>query len=155
MSSEKKQVEVKILDARLGKEFPLPQYMTGGAAAIDMVACIDEPLTLQPGHRKKIPTGMAIHINDQNVAAILAARSGLSSKHGICLSNGIGLIDSDYQGQIEMAAFNSSELAYTIQPGERVYQMLFVPIVKVDFSVVDEFSAPTERGEGGFGHTGK
>jgi dUTP pyrophosphatase len=147
-------VQLKILDPRLGDEFPLPQYMTAGAAGMDLRACLDEPLEIRPGETHLIPTGLAIHIGDDSVAAVLLPRSGLGHKHGIVLGNLVGLIDSDYQGQIFVSCWNRGREPFSVAVGERIAQMLFVPVVKASFEIVDEFEN-TERGAGGFGHSGR
>ena len=147
-------VQLKILDARLGAEIPLPEYATDGAAGLDLRACLDEPLTLAPGQTHLIPTGLAIHMGDPALAAVLLPRSGLGHKHGIVLGNLVGLIDSDYQGQVYVSCWNRGSDSFTIQVGERVAQMVFVPVVRADFELVETFDA-SARGEGGFGHTGR
>ena len=146
-------IELKILDPRVGDSIPLPTYATGGSAGLDMRAVIDEPLTVQPGETHLVPTGLAIHINDPGLAAVLLPRSGLGHKHGLVLGNLTGLIDSDYQGQVFISCWNRGSKAYTIEPGERIAQMVFVPVAQVAFDIVEEFTG-SERGEGGFGHTG-
>ncbi len=147
-------VQVKILDARVGKEFPLPDYATEGSAGLDLRACLDEHLHMDPGETHLIPTGIAIHLDDPNLAAMLLPRSGLGHKHGIVLGNLVGLIDSDYQGQVFVSMWNRGSEPFTIEPGDRIAQMIFVPVVQAHFDVVKEFSH-SERGAGGFGHTGK
>jgi dUTP pyrophosphatase len=151
--NKRKQVQLKILDARIGKEFPLPSYATEGSAGLDLRACLDGPLQLFAGCTELIPTGISIYIADPNIAATILPRSGLGHKHGIVLGNLIGLIDSDYQGPLMISCWNRSNDHFTIQPGERIAQMIFVPIVQTDFVVVDEF-IKTQRGEGGFGSSG-
>jgi dUTP pyrophosphatase len=146
-------IQLKILDGRLGAVIPLPEYATGGSAGLDMRACIDEPLTVMPGATVLVPTGLAIHINDPHLAAVLLPRSGLGHKHGLVLGNLTGLIDSDYQGQIFISCWNRSAKAYEIQPGERIAQMVFVPVEQVRFEIVQEFGE-SARGSGGFGHSG-
>lgn len=146
-------IELKILDSRLGKTVPLPNYATDGSAGLDMRACIDEPLTVNPGDTELVPTGLAIHIGSSDLAAVLLPRSGLGHKHGLVLGNLTGLIDSDYQGQVFISCWNRSSKAYVIEPGERIAQMVFVPVEQVRFVVVDEFEN-SERGDGGFGHSG-
>jgi dUTP pyrophosphatase len=146
-------VELKVLDPRLGAEFPLPAHATEGSAGVDLRACVDAPLELKPGSTTLVPTGMAVHIADPGLAAILLPRSGLGHKHGIVLGNLVGLIDSDYQGQVMVSCWNRSEDSFTIQPGDRIAQMVVVPVVQANFEVVAEFS-PTSRGSGGFGHSG-
>lgn len=147
-------IELKILDLRIGDSIPLPQYATDGSAGLDMRACIDHSLSVGPGETVLVPTGLAIHIADNGLAAVLLPRSGLGHKHGLVLGNLTGLIDSDYQGQVFISCWNRSAKAYEIQPGERIAQMVFVPVVQVGFEVVDEFGESV-RGEGGFGHSGK
>ena len=147
-------VQLKILDSRLGKEIPLPHYATDGSAGIDLRACIDSEITLQPGETTLIPTGIAIHINDQHLAAVLLPRSGLGHKHGIVLGNLVGLIDSDYQGQVFVSCWNRGQQTFTINIAERIAQMVFIPVVQAEFELVSEFTE-TERGAGGFGHTGR
>jgi len=146
-------IELKILDSRLGKTIPLPSYATDGSAGLDMRACIDDPLTVNPGDTELVPTGLAIHIGGSGLAAVLLPRSGLGHKHGLVLGNLTGLIDSDYQGQVFISCWNRSSKAYVIEPGERIAQMVFVPVEQVRFVVVDEFEN-SERGDGGFGHSG-
>jgi len=146
-------IELKILDTRVGDTLPLPHYATQGSAGLDMRACIDDPVTVQPGETCLIPTGLAIHIGDPSLAAVLLPRSGLGHKHGIVLGNLTGLIDSDYQGQVFISCWNRSSASYDIQPGERIAQMVFVPVEQVVFNVVEEFN-DSERGSGGFGHSG-
>jgi len=147
-------IQLKILDARLGNEFPLPHYATDGAAGMDMRACVDAPLVIAPGETQLIPTGLAIHIQEPGLAAMLLPRSGLGHKHGIVLGNLVALIDSDYQGQVFVSCWNRGGETFTVQPGERIAQMVIVPVVHADFEVVDEFAA-SARGAGGFGHTGR
>ena len=149
-----REVKVRILDPRIGTEYELPAHATEGSAGIDMRACIDVPITLRPGDTELIPTGIAIHIGDTGLAAMLLPRSGLGHKHGIVLGNLVGLIDSDYQGQVFVSCWNRGHDAFTIQPGDRIAQMVFVPVVRAHFQVVDSFPEST-RGEGGFGHTGR
>ncbi len=147
-------VQIKVLDPRIGQEIPLPAYATEGAAGMDLRACIDEPMTINPGETVLIPTGMAIHIADRTLAAMLLPRSGLGHKHGIVLGNLTGLIDSDYQGQVFVSCWNRAQAAYTVQVAERIAQMVFVPVVQAQFEMVNEFSESL-RGEGGFGHSGR
>jgi dUTP pyrophosphatase len=149
-----KSVQLKILDHRLGSEIPLPKYATHGAAGLDLRACLDQPVTVQPGETILVPTGLAIHISEQSLAAVLLPRSGLGHKHGIVLGNLVGLIDSDYQGQVFVSCWNRSKEPFTIEIGERIAQMVFVPVVQAKFEIVDEFDQ-SSRGEGGFGHTGR
>ncbi len=147
-------IQLKILDPRVGTEFPLPQYATDGAAGMDLRACLQEALTLEPGDTHLIPTGMAIHVADPALAAVILPRSGLGHKHGIVLGNLVGLIDSDYQGELFVSCWNRGGESFTIRPGERIAQMVFVPVVQAAFEVVEEFTA-SQRGAGGFGHTGR
>jgi dUTP pyrophosphatase len=147
-------IQLKLLDPRLGDEFPMPHYASAGAAGMDLRACVDGPLEISPGETQLIPTGMAIHIEEAGLAAMLLPRSGLGHKHGIVLGNLVGLIDSDYQGQVFISCWNRGSESFTVQPGERIAQMVIVPVVHADFEVVREFTA-TERGAGGFGHTGR
>jgi dUTP pyrophosphatase len=146
-------IQLKILDDRLGKEIPLPEYATAGAAGLDLRACLTGPLRLSPGETRLIPTGLAIHIGDPHVAAVLLPRSGLGHKHGIVLGNLVGLIDSDYQGQVYVSCWNRGSEPYDIAVGDRIAQMAFVPVLQVEFEAVQEFAA-SRRAEGGFGHTG-
>lgn len=145
-------IDVKIMDARMAEQ--LPAYATPGSAGLDLRACLSEPLTLQPNAWQLVPTGIAIYLQDPNFAAIILPRSGLGHKHGIVLGNLVGLIDSDYQGQLMVSAWNRSDVAFTIAPMERIAQLVIVPVVQAQFNVVTEFPA-TERGEGGYGSTGK
>ena len=147
-------IQVKILDQRIKGEFGLPHYATDGSAGLDLRACLESALTLEPGETQLIPSGIAIHINDASLAAVLLPRSGMGHKHGIVLGNLVGLIDSDYQGQVYISCWNRSQHAFTIEPGDRIAQMVFVPVVLAEFDVVDEFSE-SERAAGGFGHTGQ
>lgn len=147
-------IQLKILDSRIGESIPLPEYASDGAAGLDLRACIDEPMTLSPGETKLIPTGLAIHIADKNVAAVIIPRSGLGHKHGIILGNSVGLIDSDYQGPLMISCWNRGSVSYTFAPGERIAQLVIVPILRAQFEVVNEFTA-SERGQGGFGSSGK
>ena len=149
-----KGIQLKILDARMGGEYPLPEYATDGSAGIDLRACLDEPLEVRPGDTHLLPTGIAIHIGDPALAAVLLPRSGLGHKHGIVLGNLVGLIDADYQGQVFVSCWNRSRQSFTIQPGERIAQMVFIPIVRAHFEVVESFQDST-RGAGGFGHSGR
>jgi len=150
----RKIVQLKILDPRLGTEFALPDFATEGSAGVDLRACVDAPLTLEPGATTLIPSGMAIHIEDPSLAAVILPRSGLGHKHGIVLGNLVGLIDSDYQGQVFVSCWNRGDDAFVIEPGARIAQMVFVPVVQTEFEVVKEFSE-SHRGDGGFGHTGQ
>lgn len=147
-------IELKILDRRVGDSIPLPQYATDGSAGMDMRACIDEPLTVAPGETVLVPTGLAIHVADPALAAVLLPRSGLGHKHGLVLGNLTGLIDSDYQGQVYISCWNRSSTSYEVQPAERIAQMVFVAVEQVELRVVEEFDA-SGRGAGGFGHSGK
>ena len=149
-----KSVEIKILDPRIGDQFPLPHYVTDGSAGMDVRACVDKETVVSSSETVLIPTGFAFHISDNNLAAVLLPRSGLGHKHGLVLGNLTGLIDSDYQGQIFISCWNRSKSAYVIKPGERIAQMVFIPVERVQFDVVDEFKE-TDRGEGGFGHSGR
>ncbi len=146
-------IELKILDPRVGDSIPLPHYATEGSAGVDMRACIDEPLAIAPGETELIPTGLAIHVRDPGLAAVLLPRSGLGHKHGLVLGNLTGLIDSDYQGQVFISCWNRSSQSYEISPGERIAQMVFVCVEQVQLEVVDEFE-DSDRGDGGFGHSG-
>ncbi|MFN2300357.1 MAG: dUTP diphosphatase [Gammaproteobacteria bacterium] len=147
-------IKLKVLDPRVGNEFPLPAYATDGAAGMDLRACLDAPVTLGPGETTLVPTGIAIHICDPGLAAVLLPRSGLGHKHGIVLGNLTGLIDSDYQGQLMVSCWNRGHAAFTIEPGERIAQMVIVPVVQARFEVVDAFEA-SERADGGFGSSGR
>lgn len=147
-------IDMKVLDARLGAEFPLPTYATAGSAALDLRAMLNAPLELAPGATEMIPTGLAIHIANPAVAAVLLPRSGLGHGHGIVLGNLVGLIDSDYQGPLKVSCWNRSQVPYRIEIGERIAQMIFVPALQVEFTLVQEFTQ-SGRGEGGFGHTGR
>ncbi len=149
-----KKIQLKILDSRLGNEIALPDYATKGSAGLDLRACLDEAILLNPGETILIPTGLAIHISDNTMAAVLLPRSGLGHKHGIVLGNLVGLIDSDYQGQVFVSCWNRGSTPFTIEIGERIAQMVFVPIIQAEFEQVSEFSN-SQRGEGGFGHTGR
>ena len=149
-----RKIELKILDPRIGDAIPLPHYATDGSAGLDMRACIDAAQTVQPGETILIPTGLAIYIGDPSLAAVLLPRSGLGHKHGLVLGNLTGLIDSDYQGQVFISCWNRGNKSYEIQPGDRIAQMVFVPVEQVEFSVVAEFD-DSARGSGGFGHSGK
>ena len=146
-------IDVKIIDPRLQEN--LPAYATSGSAGLDLRACLSEPLTLAPNAWQLVPTGIAIHLADAGYAALILPRSGLGHKHGIVLGNLVGLIDSDYQGQLMVSAWNRSEVAFTIEPMERIAQLVIVPVVQAEFNVVSDFAAPSERGEGGYGSTGK
>ena len=147
-------LQVRILDARLGSEFPLPAYATEGSAGLDLRACLDAPLLLEPGRAELISTGLSIHVGDPALAAMILPRSGLGHKHGLVLGNLVGLIDSDYQGPLMVSCWNRGANPYTVQPGERIAQLVIVPVVQVELEVVESFKA-SERGGGGFGHTGR
>jgi len=147
-------LQVRILDARLGQQFPLPQYATGGSAGMDLRACVDAPLTLAPGAAELIATGLSIHLADPGLAAVILPRSGLGHKHGVVLGNLVGLIDSDYQGPLMVSCWNRGTAAYEIQPGERIAQLVVVPVVQMQLQIVSEFDA-SARGAGGFGHSGR
>jgi dUTP pyrophosphatase len=148
-----KNIQIKLIDSRLGKDFPLPEYATSGSAGLDICACLDEPLLLNADTTVLIPAGFALHIDDSEIAAVLLPRSGLGHKHGIVLGNLTGLIDSDYQGQVFVSCWNRSGSAFEINPGDRVAQMVFVPVIQAQFEIVEEFEQ-SQRGAGGFGHTG-
>lgn len=148
-----KKIQLKVLDPRLGSEFSLPSYSTKGSAGLDLRACLKEPLLIEPGQTHLISTGMAVHIDDPQYAAVVLPRSGLGHKHGIVLGNLVGLIDSDYQGEVMVSCWNRGSQEFTIQPGERIAQLVIVPVLQIEFDVVEEF-ASSERGAGGFGHTG-
>lgn len=147
-------IELKILDQRLGQELPLPEYATSGSAGLDLRACLDAELELKPSNSQLIPTGMAIHIADPNYAAMILPRSGLGHKHGIVLGNLVGLIDSDYQGELMVSCWNRGKETFTIAVGERIAQLIIVPVVQARFKVVEQF-ASSQRGSGGFGHSGR
>lgn len=149
-----KKIQLKILDNRLGNEIPLPHYATEGSAGLDLRACLEHAVTLKPGETLLVPTGLAIHIQDHDLAAVLLPRSGLGHKHGIVLGNLVGLIDSDYQGQVFVSVWNRGDTEFSIAIGERIAQMVFVPVVRAEFECVTEF-AQSSRGDGGFGHTGR
>ena len=154
MTASARRIELKILNPRIGKDFPLPKRATAGSAGIDLRACLDSPLDLEPGETKLIPTGIAIHIADPQLAAVIIPRSGLGHKHGVVLGNLVGLIDSDYQGELMISCWNRGNAAFRVEPGERIAQLVVVPVVQVEFEVVESFAA-SERGSGGFGHTGR
>jgi dUTP pyrophosphatase len=147
-------LKVKVLDPRLGGEFPLPAYATEGSAGLDLRACVEGDTVLAPGDAELIPTGMAIHVADPGLAAVILPRSGLGHRHGIVLGNLVGLIDSDYQGQLMVSCWNRGREPYTIRPGERIAQLVVVPVVQVELEVVPDFD-PSARGAGGFGHSGR
>lgn len=145
---------MRILDERLGRELPLPAYATYGSAGLDLRACLDAPLELSPGKAELIPTGLAIHLEDPGLAAVILPRSGLGHKHGIVLGNLVGLIDSDYQGQLMVSCWNRGNEPFIVQPGERIAQLVVVPVVQVELEIVSDF-ASSARGAGGFGHSGR
>ncbi|EIT68864.1 MULTISPECIES: dUTP diphosphatase [Hydrocarboniphaga] len=147
-------IQLKLLDPRLGRDYPIPAYATEGSAGLDLRAMLDEPLTLEPGATALIKTGIAIYIGDPGLAAVILPRSGLGHKHGIVLGNLVGLIDSDYQGELMVSCWNRGQTAFEIAPGERIAQLVLVPVVRADFEFVSDFVA-SERGAGGFGHTGR
>ena len=151
--SVRRTIKLRVLDPRIGREFPLPQHATAGSAGMDLRACIEAPLALLPGAVELIPTGVSIYIGDPDLAAVLLPRSGLGHKNGIVLGNLVGLIDSDYQGPLMVSVWNRGAAAFTINPGDRIAQMVFVPVVQVGFEVVEDFST-TARGAGGFGSSG-
>ena len=148
-----KPVQLKILDSRLGTKFPLPEYATEGSAGMDLPACIDEAVTISPGETRLIPTGFAMHMEETGLAAVILPRSGLGHKHGIVLGNLVGLIDSDYQGELKVSCWNRGNTEFTVKPGERICQMIIVPVLQATYEIVEEFDE-SERGAGGFGHTG-
>jgi len=150
----RRSLQVRILDSRLGTEFPLPHYATSGSAGLDLRACIADHLTLSPGEALLIPTGLAIHLEDPALAAVILPRSGLGHKHGVVLGNLVGLIDSDYQGPLQVSCWNRGSTTYQIQPGERIAQLVVVPVVQVALEIVQDFG-PSTRGAGGFGHSGR
>jgi deoxyuridine 5'-triphosphate nucleotidohydrolase len=147
-------LRVRIIDPRLGAEFPLPQYATAGSAGLDLRACLDKPLELAPGRAELIPTGLAIYLADPGLAAMVLPRSGLGHRHGIVLGNLVGLIDSDYQGELMVSCWNRGQEPFTLKPGERIAQLVVVPVVQVELEIVANFEA-TARGAGGFGHSGR
>lgn len=147
-------VQVKLLDPRLGKEWPLPSYATAGSAGLDLRACLEEAIDIEPGQTVLVKTGMAIYIHDVNFAGLILPRSGLGHKHGIVLGNLVGLIDSDYQGELMVSVWNRGQTTFRLEPGERLAQYVLVPVVQAEFEQVEEFEE-TLRGAGGFGHTGK
>ncbi|MEA1890630.1 MAG: dUTP diphosphatase [Pseudomonadota bacterium] len=148
-----KHIQLKILDEKIGNEIPLPEHATDGSAGVDLRACLDQPLTVKPGETHLIGTGIAIHIADPGYAAMLLPRSGLGHKHGIVLGNLVGLIDSDYQGELKVSCWNRGDTEFTVKPGERICQMIIVPVVQTEYEIVEEFDE-SDRGAGGFGHTG-
>ena len=147
-------IQLKVLDPRIGSEFPLPRYETEGAAGLDLRACIDAPVTIAPGETVLVSSGIAIHIADPDLAAVVLPRSGLGHRHGIVLGNLVGLIDSDYQGPVGISVWNRGDEPFTVEPGDRIAQLVFLSVARARFEVVDAF-AETERGEGGFGHSGR
>jgi len=147
-------IDIKILDPRIGRDIPLPEYATAGSAGMDLRACLATALTLEPGQTELIPTGIALHIGDPGLAAVVLPRSGLGHRHGIVLGNLVGLIDSDYQGQLYVSCWNRGSESFKVEVGERVAQLVVVPVVRTRFRVVDDFAA-SKRGEGGFGHSGR
>jgi len=149
-----KQLQVKVLDPRIGNEIPMPEYATSGSAGLDLRAALETSLTLNPGETQLIPTGLSIYLEDPSIAAMILPRSGLGHKHGIVLGNLVGLIDSDYQGELMVSCWNRGQQAFTIEVGERLAQLIIVPVVQAEFNLVEEFKA-TDRGEGGFGHSGR
>jgi len=151
---ERRRLEIKILDPRIGRDLPLPTYATPGSAGLDLRACLDAPLTLAPGRAELVRTGLAIHLADPGLAAVILPRSGLGHRHGLVLGNLVGLIDSDYQGELKVSCWNRSSEPFTIQPGERIAQLVVVPVMQVELEVVEDFAA-SERGVGGFGHSGR
>jgi dUTP pyrophosphatase len=153
-ASRRRALRIRVLDRRLGSEFPLPQYATSGSAGLDLRACIGDAMTLAPGDAQLIPTGLAIHLEDPGLAAVILPRSGLGHKHGVVLGNLVGLIDSDYQGPLMVSCWNRGSTAYQIAPGERIAQLVVVPVLQVDLEIVEDF-AVSERGGGGFGHSGQ
>ena len=150
----RKIIDLKVLDKRIGDTFDMPDYQTSGSAGIDLLACLDEPLTIQPGDTELIPSGIAVYIRDPSLAAVLLPRSGLGHKKGLVLGNLVGLIDSDYQGQVFISCWNRGKESCVIEPGMRLAQMVFLPIQQVNFNLVESFEE-SDRGEGGFGHTGE
>lgn len=149
-----RRIQAKILDSRLGTEFPLPDYATTGSAGLDLRAMIDESMQLEPGQTQLIPTGLAIYIEDRTVAAMILPRSGLGHKHGIVLGNLVGLIDSDYQGQLQISCWNRGDSVFTIEPGDRIAQLILVPVIQAQLDITDSFTE-SQRADGGFGHTGQ
>lgn len=153
-SAARRTLKVRILDARIGREFPLPAYATAGSAGMDLRACLDAPLVLAAGQAQLLPTGLSIYVEDPGYGAMILPRSGLGHKHGIVLGNLVGLIDSDYQGPLMVSCWNRGSEAFTVQPGERIAQLILVPVVQADLEIVESFDA-SSRGAGGFGHTGR
>ncbi len=154
LSSAMQKIQLKILDERLGREIPLPHYSTHGSAGLDLRACLQQAVTLNPGQVTLVPTGFSMHIEDPGIAAMILPRSGLGHQHGVVLGNLVGLIDSDYQGQVLVSVWNRSDRAFDIAVGERIAQMVFVPVLQIEFERVDDFQ-PSHRADGGFGHTGR
>jgi dUTP pyrophosphatase len=154
MKRSVKPVQIKVLDPRLGTEIPLPEYATAGSAGMDLRACLDEAIVIAPGETSLIPTGFAMHMEESGMAAVILPRSGLGHKHGIVLGNLVGLIDSDYQGQVYVSCWNRSDRDFQIEPGARIAQMVFLPVVQADWELVEDFET-SDRGAGGFGHTGR
>ena len=148
-----KHIQLKILDSKIGQQIPMPEHATDGSAGVDLRACLDDPLLIKPGETHLIGTGIAVHIADPGFAAMLLPRSGLGHKHGIVLGNLVGLIDSDYQGELKVSCWNRGDTEFTVKPGERICQMIIVPVVQASYEIVEEFDE-SERGAGGFGHTG-
>ena len=148
-----KPIQIKALDPRLGTEFPLPEYATAGSAGMDLRACLDDTMMVAPGETKLIPTGFAMHMEESGLAAVILPRSGLGHKHGIVLGNLVGLIDSDYQGQVYVSCWNRSDRDFSMEPGARIAQLVFLPVVQAAWELVEDFS-DSDRGAGGFGHTG-
>tara|TARA_B100000427_G_scaffold277694_1_gene247146 strand:- start:672 stop:1145 length:474 start_codon:yes stop_codon:yes gene_type:complete len=153
-SPNRKIIDLKVLDKRIGDTFDMPDYQTSGSAGIDLLACLDEPMMIQPGDTELIPSGIAVYIRDSSLAAVLLPRSGLGHKKGLVLGNLVGLIDSDYQGQVFISCWNRGKESCVIEPGMRLAQMVFLPIQQVNFNLVESFEE-SDRGEGGFGHTGE
>jgi dUTP pyrophosphatase len=151
---EHRALKVRILDERVGREFPLPAYATAGSAGLDLRACLDVPLLLAPGKAELLPTGIAIHLEDPGFAAVILPRSGLGHKHGIVLGNLVGLIDSDYQGQLMVSCWNRGTEPFTVHPGDRIAQLVVVPVMQVELEVVEDFES-SQRAAGGFGHSGR
>lgn len=154
MNAPRRRLRIRVLDARVGQTWPLPAYATEGSAGLDLRAILDAPVVLEPGATALLPTGLAIHLEDPGLAAVILPRSGLGHKHGIVLGNLVGLIDSDYQGQLMVSCWNRGQAPFTVQPGERIAQLVVVPVVQVELDVVDDFAA-SARGGGGFGHSGR
>lgn len=150
-----RRIEARIVNELLGNEIPLPEYATDGSAAMDLRACISSPITIPPGGRELIKTGLVINMMDPGLVAIVASRSGLSLKHHVHVAQGIGVIDADYHGEIAVILANDGSVDYTVQQGDRIAQLMFQPVIQMAFNIVDQFSTQTDRGEGGFGSTGK